>query len=146
MFYFKKYDSTRHRKKNETNKLSRFKSEGYRGNKGRGFNSFRYSIFKSTDTKINILDLENTDVQNCDTFIDDRIQKTIDNNDFPLRVITHSNVDKIISFKNVMNDYPSLKVMNLDFNNPYCYTISRTWRSIQIDGQSDKLTINNQLK
>jgi hypothetical protein len=124
MFYFKKYESPRHRKKNETNRFSRFKSQGYKG-KGRGLNSFRYSIIKSTDTKINILYLKETNFQNCDTFIKERIERTIKNNDFPLRVITHSNVDKIISFKNVMNDYPSLKVMILDFNNPYCYTISR---------------------
>ena len=81
MFYFKKYESPRHRKKNETNRFSRFKSQGYKG-KGRGLNSFRYSIIKSTDTKINILDLKETNFQNCDTFIKERIERTIKNNDF----------------------------------------------------------------
>ena len=121
MFSFKQFRSSRKWRKNDRNKKSRFKHK--KKLNGKGKNSFKTHILKSTDDKINTLDLKNTLYDKCEKVINRRIKETIDKNEFPLRIITHNNTDKIISFKKVMNNYPNLKTMNLDFNNPFTYTI-----------------------
>ena len=123
MFKFEKFDDKRLRDKNRNNRMSRFGSEKHKNSRGQGRNSFKYSVHKSIEDIVNTLDLGKVWEHDCEKVIHQRIQQTIENNEFPLRVLTHSNTDKIISFKRVMESYPNLKTMNLDFSNPFTYTV-----------------------
>ena len=118
-----KYESKRHRSKNKTNQMNRFKDRPNKGGNGFGINSYSWSIHHSIEKSLNVLDLRGVDDTESDNVISERIKETVDNNNFPLKVITHKVVDKVISFKKVIEDFDGLKYMSLDFNNPYTFTV-----------------------
>ena len=89
-----------------------------------GYNSYKYNVLNNSDGVVNTLDLGNIiDYSETEGVIDSVIKKTIKSKNFPLRVITHSVIDKVISFKNVMRNYDNLKEICLDPNNPFTFTI-----------------------
>ena len=79
-----------------------------------GYNSYKFNILNNSDGIINTLDLGGVSYDDTEKVIDDKIKNTIKEKNFPLGVITHSVVDKIISFRNVIKRYDNLKELSLD--------------------------------
>ena len=88
-----------------------------------GYNSYKFNIFNNSDGIINTLDLGGVSYDDTEKVIDDKIKNTIKEKNFPLRVITHSVVDKIISFRNVIKRYDNLKELSLDPTNPFTFSV-----------------------
>ena len=95
-----------------------------KGNGYNGYNSYKHSCLNQNNTDLNLLDLKGNITDNeLELVIEDNINKTIKNKNFPLKVITHSVVDKIISFNKVLRRYDELKTIVLDPCNPYTFLV-----------------------
>jgi len=122
-----KYNSQREFVKNRNNQIQRGMTLTPKKSKGgghNGYNSYKHSILNQNNTDLNVLDLQGIyEDHELDLLIEKYIEKTLKSKNFPLKVITHSHVDKIIIFNKVLRRYDKLKSLVLDPCNPYTYNI-----------------------
>jgi len=114
-------------RKNKTNQFQMGIHSTKKKSKGRGkqgYNSFKFSVLNRTNTEINTIDLNGIYTEHeIELFIEGSIEKTLKSKNYPLKVITHSVVDKIIIFNKVLKRYSNLKSLVLDPCNPYTYCV-----------------------
>ena len=98
-------------------------------NKG-GYIPYKYSVINQVQKSIRVLDLGGIPLSETEDVIYGTILSGIRKGDFPIRVITHNITEKIIILNNVMKKFKKCKMMSLDVNNPYTYTIVRKGRDL----------------
>jgi len=102
------------------------------GNKTKkgGYIPYKYSVINQVQKSIKVLDLGGIPLSETEDVIFENIVTGIRIGDFPIRVITHNITEKIIILKNVMKKFKKCKMMSLDVNNPYTFTIVRKGRDL----------------
>ena len=95
-----------------------------------GYIHQKYSVINQVQSSINVLDLGVIPQKKTEDVIFETIISGVKKGDFPIRVITNNNSDKIIILNNVMKKFKKLKMMSLDINNPFTFTIVRKGRDL----------------
>ena len=111
------------KKENQDRMSSNTKPKKNCKNKMGGFNSWKFSVLRQSNGLVNILDLKGIDDTESEEYIEYHIKLCLEKNNFPLRVITHSVVDKIIILNKIISKYENLKTINLDPCNPFTYCV-----------------------
>lgn len=121
------YDTNRGYRKNQINQTQRGMKTTKKKSKGSGnlgYNSYKYSVLNRNNKDLNCIDLNGIyNDYELEILIENNIEETLKSNNYPLKVITHSVVDKIITFNKVLKRYPNLKSLVLDPCNPYTYCV-----------------------
>ena len=118
---------------NEMKSKSIFKTTTKRRRKksGSGYNSFKYSVLCQKDKVVNTLDLGGIPISESREVIFERIKDTIKTRTFPLRIITHSIVDKVKQLYEVIEKFKKCKMVRLDETNPFTFTILRKSKNLK---------------
>ena len=91
--------------------------------KMRGYNSYKYSVYRGVDNHINILDLKGWSLDRTEDLLMKYIEYCVKNKELPIRVITHNIVEKIVLFKGVIENLKDVEWVVLDINNCGSFTI-----------------------
>ena len=94
-----------------------------RRTKGGGKNGFKYGVIKGVENSINILDLKELSLDKSEQVLKKTIGYCIKNNEFPIRVITHNIIEKILMFKEVISKINQVESLVLDFSNVGSFTV-----------------------
>jgi len=112
----------KHSQRNQTygyRKISMVKSKRTK----RGYNSYKYSVYRGVENSINILDLKGWSLDRIEDLLIKYIKYCVKNKELPVRVITHNIFEKTMLFKRVIKNLKDVEWVVLDINNCGSFTV-----------------------
>jgi len=94
-----------------------------RHRKMRGYNSYKYSVYRGVENRINILDLKGWSLDRIEDLLIKYIKYCVKNKELPIRVITHNIFEKTMLFKRVIENLKDVEWIVLDYSNCGSFTV-----------------------
>jgi hypothetical protein len=89
----------------------------------RGYNSYKYSVYRGVENRINILDLKGWSLDRIEDLLIKYIKYCVKNKELPIRVITHNIFEKTMLFKRVIENLKDVEWIVLDYSNCGSFTV-----------------------